>query len=487
MADSDLAGRVVDHVEGAFWRKHGAAEFVCPIDNGTAYVQRDGSIDCSTGCDAGRLAAALTFLVDTLPLRCNESESTRMAFGHMQTCPRCLAYTPAVRSAYQEVRRRFGPRAKAVDGQSDESDQQLMETGDFASEKRRLRITSLARAQIALEGAAEPIGFLGSEIPDDDDDVIPSVGLIEGAFDEDGRPQHLFYAGQLNGVHGLGGARKTNLSLLIGLQELRQGNAFIDIDHEIGRRSALRRLRMLGASDDHLGRFVYLRPGGNLARDSLMALELVKRTGAELTYAMLDSFNRHMRGLNTNDVGDVLAAMAAGPDWYLAMWPEIAFNNLDHAAKGAPDSRMPGGSPAKYNAIQGAQYLVVKGTPSDQHSDGHSLLKCVKDQNGYYAEDAVVARFEMGPSGYRLCAPTARDRDDALQVQDAQTRIVDALKARGRLSGTDLKREVGGNATMHIRARNEMVAAGSLTEDKQGHTTFYDLASLGSWVVIDLG
>lgn len=342
------------------------------------------------------------------------------------------------------------------------------------------------RSDLAMEGGGEPTVMSASGI-EDRPNAIPTIGLIEGKEDDEGRPCHLFYEGALNGMHARGGAMKSYISLFVGLQEARKENAFVDHDRELGQHEFRRRLRLFGATDDELERSVYFRPGGNLAKDMEALIKHVKKLGVPLTYAMFDALNKIMQGLNPNDTGDVIAALAASTDPVLEIWPRLAENMLDHIAKGAPEALMPTGSAAKYNAVQGAQYLVRKAVAASADTDGYSTLACTKDQRGYYREWEVVARFNMGPSGFGLFSPTDKDKEEGEALMKARTKIVEVLLTKGELSATDLRDQCGGRTEWHVQARTDMVNAKELLWDKRGKAVIYRLKDPDAWLSIDLG
>ncbi|WP_157414734.1 hypothetical protein [Agromyces allii] len=342
------------------------------------------------------------------------------------------------------------------------------------------------RADLNLEAGGEPEILSASDIEDETVE-IPSIGLIEGKLDEQGRPCHLFYGGALNGMHARGGAMKTNIGLFIGLQEARKANAFLDYNRELSKSEFKRRLRLFGATDDELVRSVYFRPSGNPAKDLLAMKRHIAGLGVPLTFAMFDALNKIMQGLNPNDTADVIAALASSADLVTEAWPMVAANMLDHIAKGAPEALMPTGSAAKYNAVQGAQYLVKKVVPSSVDTDGYSTITCTKDQRAYYREGEVVARFNMGPHGFKLIAPTDQDQSEAEHLLKARTKIVEVLKEKGELSASTLRNQCGGRSEWHVQARADMVNADQLEWRKQGKQVFYRLKDPDAWLSVDLG
>lgn len=434
MADSDFAGRVVEHVEGAFWRKHGAAEFVCPIDNGTAYVQRDGSVDCSTGCDPERLSAALTFLVETLPQRCNESESTRMAFGHMQTCPRCLAYTPAVRSAYQEVRRRFVASPVTSEGGGD-----LRGTRQYQERIEYLRVDALARRDLAEELADDGSGWDPEELADAPDVPERSVLTVPGVGP-------LMRRGWVTLVHGVPASGKTPLELLAGVEEVHKGNMIALIDYEVGPAYARALLLELGLTTEQMREAIYYRysPPPMTDRGWQRLTENIERmqeeTGRPWTFVGIDSLTKSMAQVAGADDNNALDTTA----WYNSLPnrlrdADLAVLVIDHSVKG--DSDKPSGSHKKNEEAQLHIHMRLKTPFSKKHERGEAALIVRKDRAADFEINAEVAVLHTTVGGsFHLDAPTplaqqtgamTLSTDLSRGVNPDEASLLDALRQAG--------------------------------------------------------
>jgi hypothetical protein len=203
-----------------------------------------------------------------------------------------------------------------------------------------------------------------------DVNVPPEVPTL-GVFGHEAG-QALFYRGQLNGIHGKGGAMKSYIASYIALQEVRRGGPSVLLfDFEVGLKRCGRRLALLGATEEERDKIIWTRPSSEFTpADQQDLLDEVRAVRLEPTLAVWDSVSTAMSGLPGIKGEDVNSWLAAVPVWVLSTWPDITILLIDHLSKDAPDSLHPTGAVQKYNAIQGAQYLIKNPRPASKTEDG---------------------------------------------------------------------------------------------------------------------
>lgn len=271
----------------------------------------------------------------------------------------------------------------------------------------------------------------------------------------------LFYAGQVNGVHGDSGTGKGWIVLTACVQQITAGRHVVFVDLEDVPESIVSRLRLLGAADDGIvERFHYVRPTdpfGFFAVTSLV--ELVRDTQASLL--VVDSLGEAfgLDGINEdkdNEVGPWLRAVArpladAGAAVVL----------VDHSTKATDNPLHPSGSKRKRAAIGGASYLVTSPSPLTAEGGGRLRLTCAKDRHGAFRRGQVVGTWVMTVdpiigTSWALYAPSDDETGPAVLPAELACRAaLRALEVEGAPMSLRALR-----ATMTIKASNEIKTAG---------------------------
>ena len=266
--------------------------------------------------------------------------------------------------------------------------------------------------------------------------------------------QGLFYAGQLNGIHGDSGTGKGWVVLFACVQQMKSGRNVAYVDLEDVPTSIVARLRLLGASDDEIAeRFDYFRP-----LDALGALDVVHLvehlTRRDTSLVIIDSLGEAfgLGGIDENldsDVGPWLRSRMrpladAGP----------AVVMVDHSTKSNDNPLHPSGSKRKRAAIGGASYLVTATSPLSASSGGRLSLTAAKDRHGTFARGELAGTFVMTVENSTRCElyepnPTEKDRPGNLSAILAARNAVEIMRESAEPKSLRALR-----ASMTIRASN---------------------------------
>lgn len=140
----------------------------------------------------------------------------------------------------------------------------------------------------------------------------------------------LLYPGKRHVFSGPQESAKTLAAYVIGLQVVREGRTVVLIDFEMGPWDAKTRLRELGATDDELGRFLYVEPDVPATPGVIGALVSLEPSLVVLD-ALAGAFQ--LEALDDNSRRDVERWAAA---WVQPFWRAgIATIVLDHVTKNA--------------------------------------------------------------------------------------------------------------------------------------------------------
>jgi hypothetical protein len=206
----------------------------------------------------------------------------------------------------------------------------------------------------------------------------------------------LFYAGQLNGIHGDSGTGKSWVTLVAAAQQIRAGKHVVWIDLEDPNEATIvGRLLLLGLTAEQIrDHFHYINPK-TAPNPSALALvhDVINTTSA--TLVVVDSLGEAfgLDGINEDKDNEV------GP-WIRTVLRPLADTGaavvvIDHSTKAADNPMHPSGSKRKRAAITGASYLVTAPKPLDREHGGRLALTCAKDRHGHYRRGLVVANVEM--------------------------------------------------------------------------------------------
>lgn len=242
--------------------------------------------------------------------------------------------------------------------------------------------------------------------------VQPSPSILRR---DDG--QCLFYAGQINGVHGDSGVGKGWVTLLAIAQQLRSGRTVMLIDLEDLPTSIIARLRLLGATDHELThRLIYVRPTDPFGMTALDRLATLIDNHA-VALVIVDSLGEAfaLDAIDENHDAEVAPWLRRVARRLADAGPAVVL--VDHSTKAADNPLYPSGSKRKRAAVGGASYLVTAATPLSAGNGGRLKITCAKDRHGNYARSEHVADLVMHADpvlGTRveLYAPAARSESD---------------------------------------------------------------------------
>ncbi len=288
------------------------------------------------------------------------------------------------------------------------------ETAELASHRDPLEVLEWARKRLETihheVRSSDPLAHLpfadvGALL--DGDDLEPERPGILTRADGAG----LLYAGKMNTLQAEPSTGKTWIALLAALEVLSMGGTVLYLDWEDLARSAVSRLRSLGAPMGPLRnhRFKHLRPTerGTLNRELVAAAAALK---ADLV--IMDSVAEALNacGYSEDRSEEYLA-------WLNELARPIADNGaavvlLDHVVKSKDDrGRWARGSGAKLGAVNGAA-LSIRSTGFSQHTEGRMTLRNEKDRPGgldySQGQDVASIRFVPHLGGRRITVTIER-------------------------------------------------------------------------------
>lgn len=260
--------------------------------------------------------------------------------------------------------------------------------------------------------------------------VQPSPSVLRR---DDG--QCLFYAGQINGIHGDSGVGKGWVALLAVAQQLRAGRNAMFVDVEDVPASIVARLRLLGATDSEIvDRLVYVRPVdafGAVAVDRLLDLIAERHPSIVVLDSLGECFG--LDGIDENHDAEVAPWLRRVARRLADAGPAILL--VDHSTKAADNPLYPSGSKRKRAAIGGASYLLTASTALSSGTGGRLKITCAKDRHGTYARSEHVADLVMAVDalGPRVSLYTPDDRSTAANPTTLLIdRITDVITAHGQ-------------------------------------------------------
>lgn len=206
----------------------------------------------------------------------------------------------------------------------------------------------------------------------------------------------MFYAGQVNGIHGDSGLGKSWVALVAAAQQLAVKNTVVWVDFEDPNEATIvYRLRTLGIRDtDITARFLYINPQSAASHDAVdVVCSIVTSVNASLV--VIDSIGEAfgIEGINEDKDVDV------GP-WIRRVLRPLAATgtcvlSIDHGTKAADNPLHPSGSKRKRAAITGASYLVTAPKALTKDYGGKVTLTCAKDRHGNHARGKPSANIEF--------------------------------------------------------------------------------------------
>jgi hypothetical protein len=397
-------------------------------------------------------------------------------------------------------------------------------------------LESLAEAQLAAEVAEWEVGHPGEPMPDfpgftiDDDDApaddapadearhtswFPTsmAALIAEAKQPPAEPVYLhrvedkahlalLYRGKLSSIAGQSETCKSWFAQLAAVQVLDTGAAVVYVDFEDDAASIVRRLIQLGASKRQLlTQLFVLHPSEasgwhsdsmSLARREFrLVLDHWDKLDEGLGLIVLDGVTSALSldSLNPNDNAEVVG-------WYndasqLARDYNAAVLLVDHTTKPNPNDRYAGGASQKLNAITGSQFKAeLTGKPFSRNQPGLVHIKLTKDRPGSLRAHAVGGRgavqhiadmhldanFAENTVRVYLKVPSIEKTEDGdTKLTVLWGRIEKFLGDVGTPRTTTEIKSVRGEDKLIVAALMQMLAAGRVTETKQGQSRLYTL------------
>lgn len=212
----------------------------------------------------------------------------------------------------------------------------------------------------------------------------------------------LFYAGKVNGLIGESESGKSWVMLHAVVQTLQAGQPVVFLDFEDAPEAIAGRLRLLGCTDEELGRFHYANPAEGLGAEQTE--DLAEALRAEPALIVLDGVNAAMTllglDINSNTDATVFAQKVLRP---LAA-TGAAVGTVDHVPKNA-DQRGKGGigAQAKRAMVDGALLRVEVAEPFGVGQSGSLRLLVDKDRPGQVrgaSQGSLAGRVQVTSTAY---------------------------------------------------------------------------------------
>ncbi|MFJ9317232.1 bifunctional DNA primase/polymerase [Pimelobacter simplex] len=268
----------------------------------------------------------------------------------------------------------------------------------------------------------------------------------------------MFYAGQLNGLHGRSESGKSWVAIFAAVQELEQGNPVLYLDFESDAKDVLGRLLVAGAKTDQIrSGFTYVSPHSRYTQDEVYGIARMIVDGA-FTLTVVDGVTdamslfgfdgRHEREFSDFKNALLLPLCLAGS----------AVVTIDHVAEGS-DGDKAIGTQHKRASVRGAALLVEVVKPFGRGRQGVARLTVAKDRRGWVRGSAERQTANKDVAGMFVLDATA------LEFEDRETRLSFVLQSEwntgasadlGRLSSETEKREQGRiDALLAVLAEND--------------------------------
>lgn len=359
---------------------------------------------------------------------------------------------------------------------------------DLDQEVRRLEIRDKAerqyRAKIAARDAEEwaPVDLFAAET---EVAVAPEI-----LYRTDGHA--LFYRGKLHNIVGESESGKTWFAMGACLSEVRAAGHALYIDYEDQGSTFIRRLRVLGATDDEIRRVTYV----SVEKRWDQAPEVLLGRYSP-TFVVLDGVTEGMTSMGLDPIGTPDAA--AWVAW-VRHWKHTgaAVTTIDHVVKDkSGQGRFGIGSQHKMAGIDGCHYVVEPSGVLRPGQVNAVHLKVGKDRSGGVREHAGEAgdnrtqyagTFRFGlPGGAYEVVLNAPEVEEDLELPDGLLlggsdsmfvrELIRYLEEVGEATMTAIEKHVSGASTNRKR-RMVRILEGSILERSVGARgwTFYRLS-----------
>jgi hypothetical protein len=282
------------------------------------------------------------------------------------------------------------------------------------------------------------------------------------------------YPDTLSLVYGEPETVKTWLMLILCLEQNRQGAYTVWIDFEMTGATILRRLRDLGATENELSRFIYLRPSEPIASHLSIRAdidELIAEHAPTVVVidAMAGGLALHELADNKNEDVERFYAAVTGPFRASGACVHI----IDHVAKDRETrGRWAIGAQRKLGAVD-VGITVEMVTPFSRGRTGLARLRVTKDRHGALPRPyAAELELKSDPDSGRITwefrparAEGGNETGDAWKPTFLMEKVSAYLERQSApQSRNDVVEGVGGKRQYVLQAIDHLVAEGIATE-----------------------
>jgi hypothetical protein len=270
-------------------------------------------------------------------------------------------------------------------------------------------------------------------------------------------------------VYGEPKSSKGWLVLAACMEQIGLGEPVLYVDFEDSATGVVGRLRDLGATDEQIGLFTYIRP------DTPADPEVVSNIpGIGASLVILDGVTEAMtlHGLDLKDNADVARFVELLPRPLARMGAAVVL--VDHVVKDAGGrGRYAIGAQHKLAGIDGAAYSIETIRPFGRGMTGLSRLTVTKDRPGYVRPNAylgkgagdvhLVSSPEDGSVRVRIePAAGAEQREDGWRPTYLMERVSRYVETSGEQTLNALRRDVTGKGEYVSAAAQQLIAEGYL-------------------------
>lgn len=326
-----------------------------------------------------------------------------------------------------------------------------------------------ARSYSTLEFADVP-ALVSGELP-----------TVEPDFLQRSDGMALFYAGEINGVHGEPGGGKSFIACEAVRQVLTMGGSGIYLDYEDSARGIIGRLLALGCTPAEISeRFSYVRPQGPFGAAERVELE-ARLAALNPDIVVIDGVTESVarQGLSENDAVEYSTWAQLLPRWLASTGAAVVL--IDHVAKDQEGrGRWQRGSGAKLAVITGAEYEIRVASPFSRKRAGRLRLILSKDRHGTVGEqNSAVADVTISPAAdgevMRISVDvpkTGQSPADPWKPTRLMEKVSEELeRAANPLTATAVKSIVHSEKPKLVtEAIGRLIAEGYVTEVKVGRS-----------------
>lgn len=322
-------------------------------------------------------------------------------------------------------------------------------------------------------------------------DMVDVEALISAGLEDEPAPNVLFrndgpallYRGKVNSMHGTAEACKGWLTLEACRQEIAGEHAVLYIDFEDSPTSILRRLRLLGVSDDAMIEyFSYVHPEQSLTDKTRLNLER-SLWNSEADFVVIDGITQAIsnQGGSSNDNDSVAQFFNALPRKCSETGAAVLM--IDHIPKDSSNTRFAIGGMTKLAAVDGATYYADLTEPFGVGMSGVMQLTVTKDRPGLVrpyggkpdsnnSQPIATVQLESDAATGLVTVTVGAPEGARDLVPERMLQIYAYVKEQSELdslhcSKTNLFSAVKGNREVFDKAFDKLVAGGWLVFEKR--------------------